>query len=419
MISCSIATADSVAQTVLQEWLDSQPLPAVLDTLAPASSIVTQAISSAYDSTADNHQNVSNTPIIETPVPFDTARTPVASISGTVIELFERPTTPPLPSTSEAILASGPLDRDGSHSTDAKRPRDAASTENRAKPDKAPKTAHIHDNTSLPPLLYLPDGPDPDHDLIDSGDLLGYEEKNTRDHEDVITTVTEATKIIRNMMVEHKRLLKDFMGYRMMSGSLVTKAAEQELEAEKRSTDHKMELARIKNQLEITQAQLKGFVDKAGEIDQVEKGRRRDSDSLEDNGLKCQLQEMESQYTAAVRNADTSRKARNEAQTTLATTQGENARLHKQIATMTATHDYEAIELSELRAENERLRAEVVDLAKVKANLQTTQTNLDQHLADRTRLDIELEDGKDEIDRLKSKLRVHTGVDPDLHREGL
>lgn len=410
--TCSLATSDVVVRKVFQAWLDSQPLPNPGDNNAPSDSTLYQAITFPPESASVNQRDIAIIPSI----PFDTARTPVASTSGTVIE---RPIYPPLPLTSEAILASGPLDRDGSHSTDAKRPRDAASTENNPQPDKAAKTAHIHDNTSLPSPPFSPDEPNPDPDLIDSGDLLGYEEKTTRDHEDVITTVTEATKIIRNMMVEHKRLLKDFMGYRMMSGSLVTKAAEEELLAERRSTDHEMELAMIKNQLEITQAQLKGFVDKAGEIDQVEKGRRRDSDSLEDNGLKCQLQEMESQYTAAVRNADTSRKARNETQTNLATTQAENARLHEQIATMTANHDYETIELSELRAENKRLRAEVVDLAKVKADLQTTQVSLDQHLADRTRLDIELEDGKDEIDRLKSKLRVHTDVDPDLHRKGL
>jgi hypothetical protein len=378
--TCSHATTDSVTQEVLQAWLDSQPLPDTLNTLGPTNSTPQRSIASSSNLASEAQGNMSIMPSTETPHLLDTSSTPTASTSRTLREPLNRSTTPPLPSIPEPFPVSRSPDRDVSQSADAKRPRDTGSTQNTEKPDKAAKTARTHCNTPLPPTP-----PSHPNDVEATKEIGRLEE------------------IIRDKEVEYERLNKNFNGYRMMSGSIAAKAAEHEIE-------HKLQMEIIKRQLDDIQARSKETADKTEESSQAEMGRMGCSDQAKEAGWESQMRKLDSQYNAAVTNADTSRKARNEALAILATTQAEKALLQEQLAIITANHEHDAIELSDSRAENERLRAEVADFAKVKASLQTTEASHDQHLADKTRLSIELEDAKDMIGQLKSKIRVHTDM---------
>jgi hypothetical protein len=372
--ACSLGKIDLVEQKNLQTWLDSQPLPNTLDPLASPYTTLHQAATFLSDSPSEEQRNMSIVTSFGSPILVETSSTPIAATSGTLSEVLNRPTTPPLLSTREPIPASRSPDTDGSQSTAAKRPRDTGSTRYTEKPDKAAKTARTHDNTPL-----LPPSPPPD---VDATKEIGRLEE-----------------IIRDMQVEQARLHKHFNGYRMMSGSIAAKAAEQEIEAEREAAKHKVEMYTMKRQLDIVSVQSAESLDQTEEIDQVEMGGVRRSDQAKEDGWESRMRKLESQYNAAVTNADTSRKERNEARATLATIQIENVHLNEQLVNMTANHEYEAIELSDSRAKVERLETEVTELAKVKTELKTA-------LVDKDKLSIELEDAKDVIEELKSKRRI-------------
>jgi hypothetical protein len=100
-----------------------------------------------------------------------------------------------------------------------------------------------------------------------------------------------------------------------------------------------------------------------------QKEREKEAKDITIKGLEKRLAEEERQHDLAVKNADASRHARNEAQNALAVIQANKDQLTRELETMTTNHENVTIDLEETRASLKRAQADAAELITVKAEL--------------------------------------------------
>jgi len=142
-------------------------------------------------------------------------------------------------------------------------------------------------------------------------------------------------------------------------------------------------------------SQLKGALEREASLLEKEKKREREKTVAKEaisaatkreseakditiKGLENQLAKEERQHDLAVKNADASRHARNEAQNALAVIQADKDQLTRELETMTANHENVAIDLEETRVSLERAQADSAHLKDVKAELVTVRSEVQQ-----------------------------------------
>jgi chromosome segregation ATPase len=162
-----------------------------------------------------------------------------------------------------------------------------------------------------------------------------------------------------------------------------------ELEAE--CVQFKLESQAYKEQMDTLRVQLEEAVEKGRKATEtetlLEDERKAGRLVIADlDSRVAEIPELRRQYEAAVKNADESRKQRNETQNTLNTSQAENERLVNVIETMTADYEVAGIELDEYRTGSKKSKAVSAELDKTKAELATLQIDNQRVAADNARL---------------------------------
>lgn len=270
--------------------------------------------------------------------------------------------------------------------------------------DKTAKTARVDSNTGT--------GSDFAHYL--TGLVSCHEQESTR-LKDAMAERDEAVKTIRRQstVIAGLHPIRDEMGRRIWAleaerEQLLRCAAVKEGEANKLSLEHRVELNGMRKELETAKSDLqkiKGEVvesTQAADMDmEMEKG-----DQSRLAGLRLDLQILEDQHAAAVKNASQYRQNELEAQASLTKNQAENTRLVGQVRELTVSLEYEVIQLEELRQDQGRLRATVVDLEKDKAGLAILKCSQRQLLSENTRLSNKLVVANETIAQQKAKSTV-------------
>jgi hypothetical protein len=137
-------------------------------------------------------------------------------------------------------------------------------------------------------------------------------------------------------------------------------------------------------------------------------------------GFEDRLAEEERQHDLAVKNADASRHARNEAQEALAVVQADKDQLIGELKTMTANHEHEMInldvterDLEATQASLERARADGADLVIVRAELDTARSEEQRLLA----VNAQLATSVEEQDQLKQQLEAQENNSKEMLKE--
>jgi hypothetical protein len=163
--------------------------------------------------------------------------------------------------------------------------------------------------------------------------------------------------------------------------------------------------ASCKEEVNCLRAQLEQEVEKGrGVAEAIED--ERTAHRLAIVGLESQvgeIPELRRQREATFKNADASRKQRNESQSALTTSQAENERLVTIIETMTAEHDATLIELDDARTGLRQSQALSVELETVKSELATIINEHQAVVTDNTRLSNDCE----KMEEVKEKSRIN------------
>jgi DNA repair exonuclease SbcCD ATPase subunit len=142
---------------------------------------------------------------------------------------------------------------------------------------------------------------------------------------------------------------------------------------------------------------------KAAECSQAEIEKMREGDQETIDGLRSELQKMDGQLVAAAKNTAHYRKEEQKAQDSLIRIQAENTRLVERVDELTATHEYDVIQLDDTRTKLERLQAVEIDLEGAKAELYTLKASHKQLSTEHTRLSDKLVEAKETIAQLQDK----------------
>jgi uncharacterized coiled-coil DUF342 family protein len=116
-----------------------------------------------------------------------------------------------------------------------------------------------------------------------------------------------------------------------------------------------------------------------------------------------EIPELRRQHEAAIKNADESRKQRNELHEKLTSAQAKNVQLSEQLTTSTTEYETSTIELDEYRTGFKKSQAVSVELHTVQAELTALQTDYHRVVADNARL--LLETGS--MEEIKAKSRIN------------
>jgi chromosome segregation ATPase len=173
-----------------------------------------------------------------------------------------------------------------------------------------------------------------------------------------------------------------------------------------------------KEEMDTLRGQLEQGVEKVRQAGEavIRLEDKREADRLAIADLESQvgeISELRRQHEAASKNADESRKQRNELQITLTTSKAENVRLSEQLTTSTTEYDTATIELDEYRAGFKKLQAVSAELDTTKADLAILRSEYQRVAADNARLLHE----NGSMEEIKAKSRINQRLADDRLEE--
>ena len=306
--------------------------------------------------------------------------------------------------TNEGSQKSNPtiphFDASQTNNGHTKRSRDDTETTETSS-EKSPKSTRIDTTTPLANITSLASqeaGCGPAHYILGlSAWLETVSEKEKASEvamEDILQRCERQRVTITSMQDEKKSLegkIYELQDQRDDTIGVVETAQAKVRELEAECIQLKSDRQVYKEEMDTLRGQSKEGVEKgrqaADAVIRLEDGR--DADRLVIADLKSQVgetTELRRQHEAAIKNADKSRKQRNECQDTLTTAQAENAQLTEQLTTITTEYETATIELDEYRTGFKKSQAVSAELINTKADLTILQRDYQQLLADNARL---------------------------------
>ena len=401
----------------MQEWLDEQPLPESGRIAQPQTPTPTTPIQSI--------------PLSILPIVDGLDAGPVLSAKSTSsIAMSLEPLTP-----QSTRIKNGLLVTPESISTDlisidhapiqpnakrddvgSKRLRKVASMDDIPLPDKPAKTARIEvPSTAEPGSAYWVHGllrsHERDASTVNAAMKARDQAKSEveRQQEIISALQTDRTELkAKNKELEEKnRGLEEqteTISFERASERLL--AEDSRLGVEARCLKLEQEVKRVRKELETSRTELKEIKGRTVECSQeeIEKMRKGYQTTIKD--LQTNLRDLDTQVHAGANNAARYRQNELEALDLLSKSEAENSRLLGRIDELTATREYDIIQLEDAQANHARAQVLVVDLAECKAELIALQARHEKLSSKHSRLSEKLVDAKEKIVQLQDKSNV-------------
>lgn len=400
----------------MQEWLDEQPLPDFEGIARP-----------------------------ETPAPI----TPIQSIPLCALPNVDRPDAGPVlsaKSTSSIAMSLEPLTPQSTRtkngllviteSTSAnlisvdhtsmqpdakrddvgsKRLRKVASMDDIPLPDKPAKTARIEVlNTVEPGSAYWVHGllrsHERDASTVNAAIVARDQAKSEVERQQEIISALQTDRT--ELKAKNKELEAKNRGLEEKSETSVERVNERRLAedsrlgVERRCLKLEQEVKRARKELETARTELKEIKGRNAECSQeeIEKMRKGYQTTIKD--LQTNLRDLDTQVHAGANNAVRYRQNELQALDLLSKSEAENSRLVGRVDELTASHEYDVIQLEDVQANHARAQVVVVDLAECKAELIALQARHEKLSSKHSRLSEKLVDAKEKIVQLQDKSNV-------------